>query len=147
MGLPSYVINFDELADLLELELEEATTRAWYGVAGESTTKSFYTEVPPMANKYRILSWEIKKDIKLTSVSYGQTAWKSEDSWTLMVDGDEIFSDIYTKELTDKKHWEIVEDVEKGSRIELVLNNRSGNHRGVWVQFEYIEMLEVGETV
>lgn len=141
MGLPSYIINFDELADLLEMQLEgEDKTRRAEQFDGEIKTKSFKADIPPLENRYIILDWKPTKDIKLTSVKFSQTAWKGEDSWDLYLRNEPMFIDIYTKELADRKHWEVIENIDSGDNIQLFLENRSGNHRQVWVDLEYIEM-------
>lgn len=141
MALPSYVINFDELADMIELQLEDNFSRPWKDLIGEMKVKSFYIEIPAIVNRYRVLRWTAEENIRLTSVAYGQTAWKAEDSWTLYIRGEPMFLNVSTKELAEKKHWEITENLVRGETIELILNNSSGNHRGIWVEFSYIEML------
>lgn len=141
MSLPSYVINFNELADLLETQMEgKEEVRKAEVYLGETKTKSFKADIPPFQNRYVILDWQPERDIKLTAITFSQSAWKGEDSWDLYLKNEPIFVDVYTKELADKKHWEGVEEIAANEDVQMFLENRSGNHRHVWVDLEYIEM-------
>lgn len=139
MSLASYVINFDELEREFEELIESVGAYKLTYYKGEMTTKSFTQEIPAFANRYKVLEWTIEEDnIKLMSILFTQNAWKSQDHWSLYLNDEIIMKNIFTKELADKKEWEIVRSLRKGDKLKIILDNKSGNYRGVWVDFTYL---------
>lgn len=138
MTLPSYVINFDELANLFDEQFDSGSINKYTYYNGEIETKSFYQQIPAFTNKYIVLKWELKRDIKLMSIAFSQNAWKEQDSWSLFLNEKIVIENAHTKELTDKKHWEIVKSLKEKDEIVLILDNVSGNSRGIWVDFTFL---------
>lgn len=137
--LPAYIVNFDELKELLEITLDEETSRKLTNYAGESLVFEEYTEIPAIKGDYLVFSKKFDYNIKLTEFTYGQTAWKDKDVWSLWVGRDCVLEDIFTKELADTKRWEVFSEIPKNTEIKLILKNNSGNHRGVWISIGYFK--------
>lgn len=145
MGLPSYVINWSELKELLEDALGDLVVRSIKDVKGVQRVLGFAQNIPALQAEYKVVEWTPDKNIVITGVTYSQSAWKGEDYWELWVDGDRLFETVYTKELGDQKHWEVLHPINAGQVVKLVLHNVSGNSRDVWVDLEFLDLL--GDTV
>lgn len=141
MSLPSYVINFDELLPLLQEALSNVVIRSLKDVQGSQMVRGFSQHIPALQGEYIVLRWILDTNIILTGVTFSQSAWKSEDYWELWIDGDRLMETVYTKELGDQKHWEVLNPVNYNQEIMIVLHNNSGNSRDVWVDIEYIKLL------
>ena len=141
MSLPSYIINWDELKDLLEDALKDIVVRSIKDVRGVQKVLGTAQSIPAMQGNFKILEWTVDKNIVITGVTYSQSAWKGEDYWELWIDGDRLFETVYTKELGDQKHWEVLHPVNAGQTIKVILSNVSGNSRNVWVDIEYLDLL------
>lgn len=141
MGLPSYIINWEELKELLEDALGDLVVRSIRDVKGVQRVWGSAQSVPALRGNYKILEWTLDKNIVITGITYSQSAWKGEDYWELWVDGDRLFETVYTKELGEQKHWEVLHPINEGQTIKVVLNNVSGNSRNVWVDVEYLDLL------
>lgn len=142
MGLPNYVINWDELTTLLEKALEDVVVRSIKDVKGTQKVCGFSQSIPALQNDFKIVEWTLDRNIVITGLTYSQSAWKGEDYWELWIDDDILFETVYTKELGEQKHWEVVHTISPGQTIKLVLHNISGNSRDVWIDFEYLDSLE-----
>ncbi|MCG8538749.1 MAG: hypothetical protein MJA82_02265 [Clostridia bacterium] len=141
MGLPSYIINWEELKELLEDALGDLVVRSIRDVKGVQRVWGSAQSVPALRGNYKILEWTLNKNIVITGITYSQSAWKGEDYWELWVDGDRLFETVYTKELGEQKHWEVLHPINEGQTIKVVLHNVSGNSRNVWVDVEYLDLL------
>ncbi len=141
MGLPSYIINWEELKELLEDALGNLVVRSIRDVKGVQRVWGSAQSVPALRGNYKILEWTLNKNIVITGITYSQSAWKGEDYWELWVDGDRLFETVYTKELGEQKHWEVLHPINEGQTIKVVLHNVSGNSRNVWVDVEYLDLL------
>ena len=141
MGLPSYVVNFDEIFGLLEDALKDVVVRGISDIKGTQKVRGFAESIPPLQGVFKVLEHTFSEDSVLTGITYSQSAWKGEDFWELWVGDDRVFETVYTKELGEQKHWEVVHPVEAGKTVRLLLNNESGNSRDVWVDLEYVELL------
>lgn len=141
MSLPSYIINWSELNDLLKEALEGLVVRSIKDIKGVQKVLGFAESIPALQATFKVVDWTLDKNIVITGVTYSQSAWKGEDYWELWVDGDKLFETVYTKEVGDQKHWELVQPVNAGQTIKLVLSNVSGNSRDVWADIEYLDLL------
>ncbi len=141
MGLPSYIINWEELKELLEDALGNLVVRSIRDVKGVQRVWGSAQSVTALRGNYKILEWTLDKNIVITGITYSQSAWKGEDYWELWVDGDRLFETVYTKELGEQKHWEVLHPINEGQTIKIVLHNVSGNSRNVWVDVEYLDLL------
>lgn len=145
MSLPSYVINFDELKDLLEDKFSNIVVKDLSSLYGLQKIKGFHLGVPAIRGAVRIVDYIATENIIITGITYSQSAWKPIDYWELFVDGEKLFDTIYTKEIATQKNWQIIQPVNKETKIELILHNKSGNSRDVWVDLEYINLTDVIE--
>lgn len=141
MSLPSYVINWDELVPLLEEALGDLVVRSIKDVEGVQRVKGFAQSIPALKGNFKVLEWTLERNIVITGLTYSQSGWKGEDYWELWVDDDRLFETVYTKELGDQKHWEVLHPVNAGQTIKLILHNVSGNSRDVWADIEYLDLL------
>lgn len=143
MSLPSYVINFDELQELLEDKFSNIMVKDLSSLFGLQKIKGFHMQIPAIKGKYRIIDFITTNNIVITGITYSQSAWKPTDFWELYVNGEKLFETIYTKEIATQKNWKVIQPVNINTKIELILNNNSGNSRDVWVDLEYINLADV----
>lgn len=143
MSLPSYVINWEELSVLLDDLSDGLVARGVKDVDGIQKIKGFAQSVPAVQANFEIVEWDIPHNIVITGITFNQSSWKGEDYWELFIDNELILETVYTKELGEQKHWEVVHPIQAGKKIKVILNNNSGNSRDTWVDIEY---LEVGEA-
>ena len=145
MSLPSYVINFDELKELLEDKFSNIVIKDLSSLYGLQKIKGFHLGVPAIRGRYRIVDFITPSNIVITGVTYSQSAWKPIDYWELFIGEEKLFDTIYTKEIATQKNWKIIQPVNQGTKIELILNNNSGNSRDVWVDLEYVNLTDIIE--
>jgi len=106
---------------------------------GAQKIQGYYDYFPSLKGNYAI-THAVDKDILLTGITYSQIGWKLEDTFSILVDGDEIFKDLGTKEIAEKKAFSEEMKLYANTAIQFVLHNNSGNSRQIWVDFEYIEL-------
>lgn len=140
MSLPSYVVNWDELKDLLESALGDYVVKTLRDVEGAQRIRGFAESVPALNNSFVVAEWIAPVNCVFTGVAYSQSAWNAEDNWDLYVSGEKVFSNIHTKELGEHKTWDIVHPINNGDVVQIVLNNESGSSKNVWCDIEYIEL-------
>lgn len=144
MSLPSYIVNWEELnLDLGDI-FEGQAIRSLRDIKGKQRIKGYAESLPALEGTFKIAEKVVEEDkgIVLTGVTFSQSAWKGEDYWSLWVDDDKLFDTVYTKEIGDQKHWELIHEVKEGSVIKVLLHNVSGNSRNCWVDIEWVELLE-----
>ena len=142
MSLPSYIINFPGLFAELENLLDDNIYRSLRDIKGKQRIKGFAESIPALEGVYRVVEKTWEKDILITGVTFSQSGWKGEDYWSLWIDDDRIFDEVYTKEIGDQKHWELFHTIKQGETLKLLLHNKSGNSRNCWVDIEWIELDE-----
>jgi hypothetical protein len=113
------------------------------GVPDPQKIKGYYDYIPPLKGDYKITN-TVNRDIYLTAITFSQIGWKLEDAISLVIDEEEIFKNIGTKEIAEKKAFTKKMFVKANTPVHFVLHNRSGNSRQLWVDFEYIESKEEG---
>ena len=145
MSLASYIVNWDELFDDLK-ELLKDKTCSIRDIKGKQRIKGFAESIPAIDGAFRVVEQMWDNDIILTGVTFSQSAWKGEDYWSLWVDDDKIFDTVYTKEIGDQKHWELIHIIKAEQKVKFLLHNVSGNSRNVWVDLEWIELEKTKET-
>lgn len=146
MSLASYVVNWDELEDLLKEALSNTVVKDITDLYGVQKVKGFYKPIPAIKAEYNVVEFIPDEAIIITGVSYSQSAWKANDYWELWIGDDRLFENVYTKELGEQKHWEVVNPVNVGEPIKIVLNNQSGNSKHVWVDIEYVKLADIVVT-
>lgn len=143
MSLPSYVVNWEELTDMLEELLSNVVVKDISSLYGVQKVKGFYTPIPAIQAEFKVVEFIPTEDIIITGITYSQSAYKGNDYWELWVGEDKLFENVYTKELGEQKHWEVINPVNAGTTIKVVLANNSGNSRHVWVDIEYVRLADV----
>jgi hypothetical protein len=157
MGFAKYIVNIDELFEkfnidvdanledfknYLENRLNEITTLLNQLLAKDKrvqSIKSMSQNIPAIMNDF-ILEHSFNAGVVLTGITYSQSAWKAEDSWSLMVDKRILFDHVCTKELGEYKHLNAFCYVPDGALIQVMHHNRSGNSKFVWVDIEYLKL-------
>lgn len=142
MSLPSYIINFDELELSLKDALVGETVRSHKDIKGIQRIKGYGESIPALIGTFRVAEMICDKTVILTGITFSQSAWKGEDYWSLWVDDDMLFDQIYTKEIGDQKHWEVIHVIKPEQTIKLLLHNVSGNSRNCWADIEYVEVVD-----
>ena len=137
------MINFDELDIVLKDALSNISVRDLANLNGVQRVKGFYKSIPAIQAEYNIVEFIPQEQIIITGISYSQSAWKANDYWDLYIGNDKLFEEVYTKELGEQKHWEVINPVNAGEVISLILNNQSGNSRHVWVDIEYVRLADI----
>jgi hypothetical protein len=184
MGLPSYVVNFDELSDLIKeylqngvdvdigsitfstAEMERLLTEisgkiqgidytnliaalnslgvkldALNGNLGISGTQKIYgemLEINPISGQYQI-EFTIPASGKITGITYSLSSWNYQDSWNLVVNDTQLFSNVCTKEYGEHKYFNVFYPVATGQKIRFVFNNVSASSKILWVDFNILE--------
>jgi len=100
-------------------------------------------DLPAIKQPYS-LTFVFTKDILISGISMSQTAWTTSDNWNLNVGSFPIFTNIYTKNRGEHKHFERYYPVPANTTITFVYNNDSATNKTVWVDFEYIEVASTG---
>lgn len=137
MSLPSYIVNFPELEALIKELLNQQQEDE---ISGIQRVKGFYKTIPAFEGRYLVADIVFEDSVVITGVTYSQSAWKSEDTWDLEIAEKKYFENIYTKEMGESKHYEITHIIPPQQKIQIFLNNESGNSRDVWVDIEYINI-------
>lgn len=140
ISLPAYVINWEELKDILADKLSNITVKDLSTLYGIQQIKGFKKTIPAIKGTYQIVKFQQNTNLVLTGITYSQSAWKPDDYWELFVGGEKRFEKIYTKEIATQKEWKIIEPINRNTEIKIVLNNNSGNSRNVWVDLEFVEI-------
>lgn len=140
MSLPAYVINWQELKDILSDKLSNVIVKDLSSLQGVHRTKGFYIKVPAIKSAFTIVKFQQNTNLVMTGVTFAQSGWKAEDYWELYIGGEKHFETIFTKEVATEKNWQVIEPIDKNTEIKLVLHNNSGNSRDVWVDLDFIEL-------
>lgn len=99
-----------------------------------------FKNIPAIETDYELV-FNYSSNIYLTGVVFSLSAWKEEDRWSLKVGDKTIFDKITTKEVGDKKFFNIPYYVDGNEQIKVIFHNNSGNSRQVWSDLEYIKSL------
>lgn len=164
MSAPSYVINWEELLEILGDKLEiniadidlgdlEDYLKEQFEIVidllkqilepmkdkGIQRIHSISNHIPAVVAPYRFTT-TFETDVLVTGVTYSQSAWKYQDNWDLVVDGVVLFEEVGTKEIGESKQMNVFYYVPAGKEIDIILHNDSGNSRLVWFDIEYIDL-------
>jgi hypothetical protein len=79
-------------------------------------------------------------DIELVSVAVGASRYHPTDNWSVFIGQDirdnYIFDEIYTKDLPEGAYLMAVKSVSQGTPITFRFDNRGGQSKYVWVNFQ-----------
>lgn len=107
-------------------------------IKGEFRIDGSYLNIPAIINNYPI-TFTYDYDLYLIGVDFSLTGWKKEDTWSLMIDDKIAFDKVNTKEIGDRKYFQLPYLIKAGSLIKIVLNNNSGNSRQMWSDLYYVK--------
>ncbi|CAK7055564.1 hypothetical protein [Tissierella sp.] len=164
MSMPSYIINWEELLEILGDKLEidindiDLSDLENYLVEqfetiidllkqilellkdkGVQRIHSISNHIPAVVAPFKFTT-TFEEDVLITGITYSQSAWKYQDSWNLEVDGNLLFEEIGTKEIGESKAMNVFYYVPAGKPINIIFHNDSGNSRLVWFDIEYIDL-------
>ena len=142
MSIASYIINWEELVGMLDLTVKGKDIRSIKDINGKQRIKGFAESLPAIQGVYKVMEVSFPSDTILTGIAFSQSGWKGEDYWSLWIDDDKLFDEIYTKETGDHKHFNLIHVIKANQTIKLLVHNNSGNSRDVWCDLEYVEILE-----
>lgn len=184
MGLPAYVVNWEELSNLIKDYLQNgvkvdigniafstediekllneikdkiqgvdyndlinalnnlgAKLDGLSGNLGISGTQKIYgemIEIPAIAREH-IIEFKVPKKGRITGITYSQSSWNLQDSWNLVIDEEELFAKVRTKEYGEHKHFNVFYPITSGQKIKFIFNNISGASKVLWVDFNILE--------
>ena len=128
-SVDDFKININKLTDIFS-HLGE--------IKGEFRIDSNYLNIPAVINNYPI-TFTYDYDLYLIGVDFSLTGWKKEDTWSLMIDDKIAFNKVNTKEVGDRKYFQLPYLIKAGSLIKVILNNNSGNSRQMWSDLYYVK--------
>lgn len=162
MSTPKYIINWEELLDILEgrfqVDINDIDLGDLENYLDEQIGKiidllnqilellkdkgiqrvhSISYHVPAVIADYK-LPTRFNEDVLITGITYSQSAWKYQDSWSLEVSGNRLFDEVGTKEIGESKAMNVFYFVPAGTNIDIIFHNNSGNSRLVWFDIQYI---------
>ena len=140
IGLPSYILNWEELGKMIQELLSSMSMKNIASMLGVPRIWGTAQSIPPIGGNYKIIEWTTDREIMLIGITYNQSAFNNEDYWEFWVDGDRQFETVYTREMGDQKHWEMVQKIPTGSVIKFILHNVSGTSKDVWVDLHYVDL-------
>lgn len=146
MSLPAYVINWDELKDILADKLSNIVVKDVTTLYGIHRVKGFYTKITAIKGSFIVAKFKKNANLVIRGVTFSQSGWKAEDYWELYIGDEKRFDSIFTKEVATQKDWQVIEPVNRDTEIKVVLYNNSGNSRDVWIDLEFVEIRDTIPT-
>lgn len=160
MSLPKYIVNLYEIMDALKdkmnltggdvdtADLEKYIQdklkeiidllNKLIGVNRVPKSLSLNKNIPAIINDF-VLNKTFDHDIYLCGLTFSQSAWKAEDSFSLEVAGVLLFDRISTKEVAQYKHLNAFYPVPAGTDVKIIYHNESGNSKMAWFDIDYLE--------
>lgn len=163
MGLPHYIINFDELNDMIGdkininavgktdnlenllnnyFEQLKDLLKQFLNLKFVQKAVGVHSYIPALNFDYEI-THTFDRNVILTGITYSQTGWKVIDCWDLYIDDKLLFDSIFTKELGEHKVFNSLYPVKANSKIKIVYHNNSGNSKQVWYDINYYDTSEI----
>lgn len=159
MSLPTYVINFEELIEMLEMpDLSQISTsfpellallreiRDELGAQNRQydgyrqRIKGFH--ISPSTNKHDI-EWVAEKDCALTGVAFSHSHVEGVDDYFSIsvsnIASEVIFTTIYLKDSLQHKYFEKFFPIPAGSIVKITHYNPSLTQKHIWYDLEYLE--------
>lgn len=164
MSVPKYIINWEELLDIIgdkfeveinDIDLGDLEDYLYEHIGkiidllkqilellkdkGVQRIHSISNHIPAIVGPYKFTT-KFDEDVLITGITYSQSAWKYQDSWDLVVDGMVLFEKVGTKEIGESKQMNVFYFVPAGKEVDIIFHNDSGNSRIVWFDIEYIDL-------
>jgi uncharacterized membrane protein YfhO len=86
-----------------------------------------------------IIEFTVPSNGRITGITYSLSTWNYEDSWNLDVEGQNLFTNVRTKEYGEHKYFNVYYPVTAGQKIKFTYNNISQSSRILWVDFNILE--------
>lgn len=159
MGIPKYVLNFDELAkqlgdgininidgktddleDLFKRYFDELLEllRQFLRLNYAQCCISLHSYIPALQFDYELIH-SFDENVFITGITYSQTGWKVTDCWSLYINDKLLFDEIFTKEVGEHKVFNAFYPVSAGETIKVVHHNNSGNSKQLWFDIDYFK--------
>ena len=136
MSLPNYLINLDELKEIL--------LGVFAGGDSDLTSKiqrSKGLELRSIPYMTQNVTWTPAEDIAITAIRFGQEDIRNlgyVDYFDLYIDSEKVMSNIYQKELNEYKPFRNFYPVASGTDIEFRYRNDTGIEKEVKFDIDYI---------
>lgn len=137
MTMPSYVINWEDLGDVLSMEEVQTLIGSLRDLGGGVSVQGAAQSIPAMYGEYVVLEWQAEEKTAIMGLSYAQSSYSSKDYWELWINGDRVFETVYVGELGCTKHWEVVHYIKPNDVVRVVHTNDSASSKDVWVDLEF----------
>lgn len=102
-------------------------------------TEGILLEIPGMSGEFTA-EYTPPMDIELTSIAVGANRYHPTDSWSVFIgedlDKNYICKNIYTKDVPEGIQLMAVKTVKAGEKITFKFNNRGGQSKYAWVNFQ-----------
>ena len=80
----------------------------------------------------------LEQDVEFFGVAVGASDYKTEDNWTVAVNGVPIVETIYTKDLPEGMFFTAIVKLVKGDVITLIFKNASASPKDVWYNYQFL---------
>lgn len=77
-------------------------------------------------------------DAEFFGVAVGASSYKTEDNWTVAVNGKPIVETIYTKDLPEGMFFTALIPLAKGDVITFIFDNASLSPKDVWYNYQFL---------
>ena len=137
-GLPNYLINLDELGDIIgdalvgDLEDNELQNGIQRSKGFSITSKDYGVEVA---------TWTVPYDMEITGLAFAQEDVRNmgyDDYINIYIDDELYFETIYLKEMQENKDFHSFIKVSKGSIIKIEYINDTGIEKEFNIDIEHI---------
>ncbi|MBU3185666.1 hypothetical protein [Clostridium estertheticum] len=108
------------------------------GISGTQKIYGKMLEIPAIRGLHSI-EFKVPQKGRITGITYSLSAWNFQDSWDLVVEKENIFDKVRTKEYGEHKYFNVFYPVASGQIINFNLNNESGSSKVLWVDFNILE--------
>jgi threonine dehydrogenase-like Zn-dependent dehydrogenase len=128
-----------KLAQILaeKLEIEELLSQYLLSM-DKGGTPQFISVRRNITNSKDIIQNTFDKNIILKSIFIHQSNYNFEDCWSLMINGEYLFRDIYTKFVEEHKNFHATTKMEVGDVLTFEFNNNSSEQKIINYDIEYL---------
>ena len=140
MSVVNYVINWSEV-DLTEaLSLMNGARVKLTKDKIEWLRTEYELFIPPINRHFRIIQHQFINPTIIKNIQFSAYGWKDEDQFSVYINGEEVLSNIYIKELAEKYIYNRSFIVQENSELTVLFHNNSGNSNQVVFSIEYGEI-------
>lgn len=163
MSILSYVVNFDELVNMIAIEGTEINidTKNIEDILGK-----FFPDILAILEKIKeqnivegiqkikgfcslgeVLEYRTEKDILITGITISQSIFNGcMDKWNIKVKSNDdnefkILEDIYSKDSLQHKYFEKFYPIPQGYKLIIEPENTTNEDKAYWCDLEYLELI------